>query len=80
MNRKSRPVWQLLLETSSQKSADLTCDECFSIFEYFFDLGQALPVKRTNLLKIIREHLASCPDCRQHYEAKLAKMARIQGK
>ena len=77
MPRKSRPVWQLLLATSSQDPPnDLTCDECFSVFEYFFDLGQALPVERAKLLKIIRSHLAQCPDCRQQYEAKLAQMAK----
>ena len=57
-----RPVWQLLLEDPS----DLTCDECFSVMEYYAEL---LAEGSTDLLPEVIEHLKECPPCEvQHRE------------
>lgn len=57
-----RPLWQLLLEDSS----DLTCDECFAVMEYYAEL---LARGSTDLLPEVIEHLKGCPDCElQHRE------------
>jgi hypothetical protein len=51
-----RPVWQLLLEDPS----DLTCDECFSVMEYYAEL---LAKGSTDRLPEVIERLKECPPC-----------------
>jgi hypothetical protein len=58
-----RPLWKLLLENPS----DLTCDECFSVMEYYAEL---LDKGSADLLPAVIEHLKGCPRCEvQHREA-----------
>ena len=57
-----RPLWQLLLEDPS----DLTCDECFSVMDYYAEL---LAKGGADLLPEVIEHLKECPHCGvQHHE------------
>jgi hypothetical protein len=57
-----KPLWQLLLEDSS----DLTCDECFSVMEYYAEL---LAKGSTDRLPEVIERLKECPPCEvQHRE------------
>ena len=58
-----RPLWQLLLVDP----ANLTCDECFAVIEYY---AEVLARGGVDLLPEITEHLERCPDCElQHREA-----------
>jgi hypothetical protein len=59
-----RPLWQLLLEDPS----DLTCDECFSVMEYYAEL---LAKGSTDLLPEVIEHLKGCPSCEVRYREEL---------
>jgi hypothetical protein len=62
-------LWQLLLEDP----ANLTCDECFAVMEYYAEI---LTRGGVGLLPEITEHLARCPDCAlQHREALRRLMA-----
>jgi hypothetical protein len=59
----SRPLWQLLLADP----ADLTCDECFALMEYYAEI---LMRGGTALIPKVLEHLKRCPHCEvQHREA-----------
>ena len=49
-----RPLWQLLLEDPS----GLTCDECFSVMDYYAEL---LAKGGADLLSEVIEHLKECP-------------------
>jgi len=57
-------LWQLLQENP----ADLTCDECFAVMEYYAELlvqgGEVLFPEITN-------HLEGCPSCRAEHRAAL---------
>jgi hypothetical protein len=65
----ARPLWQILLE----KSSDLNCDECFAVMEYYAEL---LAGGNTDLLPQILKHLEWCPNCElQHREALLRLVA-----
>jgi hypothetical protein len=62
----SKALWQPLLEDPS----DLTCDECFSMMEYF---TEAL-MGRGDLPSKIVEHLERCPDCALQYRQMLRRL------
>jgi hypothetical protein len=49
-----RELWQLLLEDPS----NLTCDECFSVMEYYAEL---LAEGGTDCLPEVIERLKECP-------------------
>lgn len=58
-----RPLWQLLLEDP----ANLTCDECFAVMEYY---AEGLARGGADLLPEVIEHLKRYPHCElQHREA-----------
>jgi hypothetical protein len=66
-----RPVWQLLLEDSS----DLTCDECFAVMEYYAEL---LAEGSTDLLPEVIEHLRACPPCEVQHREELRHLIASQ--
>jgi hypothetical protein len=58
-----KPLWRLLLKDP----AELTCDECFAVLEYYSEL---LVRGGADLLPKVLEHLQGCPECRiEHREA-----------
>ena len=59
-----RPLWQLLLEDPS----DMTCDECFSVMDYYAEL---LANGSTDLLPEVIERLKECPPCEVQYREEL---------
>jgi hypothetical protein len=63
----SEALWQLLREDP----ADLTCDECFAIMEYYAEL---LARGGEDLLPEIMKHLEGCPSCRTEHRAALQKL------
>jgi hypothetical protein len=68
-----RPVWQLLLENSS----DLTCNECFAVMEYYAEL---LAEGSTDLLPEVIEHLRECPPCEVQHREELRHLIVSQPK
>jgi hypothetical protein len=66
-----RPLWQLLLEDPS----DLTCDECFSMMEYYAEL---LAKGNADLLSEVIEHLKECPPCEVQHREKLRHLMASQ--
>lgn len=57
-----RPLWKLLLEDPP----DLTCDECFSVMEYYAEL---LAKGSADLFPEFIGHLRECSHCEvQHCE------------
>lgn len=66
-----RPLWLLLLE----KPADLDCDECFAVMEYYAEL---LAGGNTDLLPKILEHLEMCPNCELQFQDALHCLAADQ--
>jgi hypothetical protein len=58
----ARHLWQLLLEDP----ANLTCDECFAVMEYY---AEGLARGGASLLPQALDHLKRCPHCAfQHRE------------
>jgi hypothetical protein len=66
-----RPVWQLLLEDPS----DLTCDECFSVMEYYAEL---LAKGSTDRLPEVIERLKECPPCEVQHREELRHLIASQ--
>ena len=66
-----RPLWQLLLEDSS----DLTCDECFAVMEYYAEL---LAKGSTDLLPEVVERLKECPPCEAQHREELRHLIASQ--
>ena len=59
----AKPLWQLLLKDP----ANLTCDECFAVIEYY---AEGLARSGADLLPKVIEHLKRCPQCElQHRDA-----------
>jgi hypothetical protein len=67
----ARPLWQLLLE----KSSDLNCDECFAVMEYYAEL---LAGGNPDLLPQILKHLEGCPNCELQHREALLRLAAAQ--
>ena len=66
-----RPLWQLLLEDPS----DMTCDECFSVMDYYSEL---LANGSADLLPEVIEHLKECPPCEVQYREELRHLITSQ--
>jgi hypothetical protein len=67
-----RALWQLLLDDP----ADLNCDECFAVMEYY---AEVLARGGFDLLPEIIEHLERCPDCRLQHREALRRLLVDQG-
>ncbi|HDD24423.1 MAG TPA: hypothetical protein ENF52_03190 [Chloroflexi bacterium] len=59
-----RPLWQILLDDP----ANLTCDECFAMMEYYAEL---LATTGDGLLPWVQSRLIHCPMCQ--YEQLLSQ-------
>jgi hypothetical protein len=66
-----RTLWQLLLEDPS----DLTCDECFSVMEYYAEL---LARGNADLLLEVIERLKECPPCEVQHREELRHLIASQ--
>ena len=66
-----RPLWQLLLEDPS----DMTCDECFSVMDYYSEL---LANGSTDLLPEVIERLKECPPCEVQHREELRHLTTSQ--
>lgn len=62
----TRPLWQILLETTRSDRINLTCHECVTILEYLADLGVA-GVNEDSLHTAALRHLAQCSECYQEF-------------
>lgn len=72
-----RSLWQILVAIwEKDLSADLTCDECFRYMEHLAEEAIA-GADPSTLRKAVRDHLITCPDCREHHLDKLERMGRI---
>ncbi len=78
MTQELRPLWQLLMETASQKEEirPLTCSECFEILDY---LAENLPrnedgFQRDIVQQAAKRHLSTCPDCELYYLKRLQEL------
>ncbi len=74
----SRPLWQLLLEVRKDATPQrpFTCDECFTVLEYLAEAfsQETAVAQQDQLHEAIKQHLAVCPDCQMHYQARLEAM------
>lgn len=75
----SSPLWRILLKLRQTGwDTPLTCDECFAILEFL-----AEEAARGTSWKVIhqmaREHLALCPDCREHHLGRLRELEKAAG-
>lgn len=79
MPSTGQSLWQILLQVAaSEGTATLNCDDCFSILEYLAETKHQIGADIDLLHKIARKHLSCCPDCRQHYLAKLEELEQNQ--
>ncbi len=73
-----RPLWQLLIDfKKSQRERNLTCDECFTILEFYAD-QLASGVDPQIVQPEIKQHLAGCPDCRSSCIARISRLEKMQ--
>ena len=76
-----RPLWQLLLElkTAVPHERPFSCAECFSILEYLAEsITQNDSTEQQELLhEVMQQHLTVCPNCQNHYQARLAEMEQL---
>ena len=69
-----RPLWQLLLDDP----ANLDCDECFAVMEYWAEMLSQAGVA---ILPDIQKRLVRCPDCHvEHRETMRRLGTAIQSK
>jgi hypothetical protein len=66
-----RQLWQLLLEDPS----NLTCDECFSLMEYYAEL---FAKGSTDHLPEVIERLKECPSCEVQHREELRHLIASQ--
>jgi hypothetical protein len=73
MSKMSRPLWQLLLLTSTPKApVQLTCEECLALLEYDAELlvgGVAIDEIRP----AVSHHLSLCSECQAKIDEWLGK-------
>ncbi len=73
----TRPLWQLLVGfNEAQKAQKLSCDECFSILEYYAE-QLASGADPAILQPSIKQHLAHCPNCRSKFAAWISRLANM---
>jgi hypothetical protein len=74
MNKKPRPLWQLLLLTNAPNvSVQLTCEECFTLLEYDAELltsGAAM----NKIRPAVRYHMSLCEECRNKIDEWMGKL------
>jgi hypothetical protein len=69
-----RPFWQILISfRENNKTATLSCDECFQYIEHLAEEALA-GIDQATLKDEIRNHLTNCPDCQEHHLKKLAQL------
>lgn len=74
MNKKPRPLWQLLLQTNvSMKAVHLTCEECFALLEYDAGLLAAGAVF-DEIRSSVNYHLDLCEECHAKFDDWLEKL------
>jgi hypothetical protein len=74
MSEKSRPLWQLLLLTNaSNVSVQLTCEECFTLFDCDAEL-LANGATLDEIRPAITYHMSLCEDCRAKIDEWLGKL------
>jgi hypothetical protein len=66
----TKALWQLLMDDP----AELDCEECFAVMEYFAELLQQ---GGRGLLPEIKKRLAHCPSC--HLEHRMALQRLVSG-
>lgn len=73
----SGQLWELLIKLETSEADDtLTCSECFAVLELLavaVDLG--LEIER--LERLLRNHLAHCPGCRDQIAKRLEELENI---
>ncbi len=60
-------LWRILFKAQAQSDAELTCDECFAILNYLVDQQAIGDSSLESVWRAVNQHLARCPDCREHY-------------
>jgi hypothetical protein len=75
--KMARPLWQLLIDfRDSQKAQALSCDECFTILEFYAD-QLASGVDPHALQPAIKRNLTHCPDCPAKFADWLSRLERL---
>lgn len=69
----SQPLWQILLKASNPDQAELTCDECFALLEYYSSRA-ADGEDFEEIKQATRKHLAACPHCREQHLQRLNQL------
>lgn len=75
----ARPLWQLLINHADfGRELSLSCDECFTIMDFFADqlVSGADP---TSLRPSIKQHLSNCPDCRIKFNDWIEQLEKKAG-
>jgi len=63
----TQPLWQLLMRAKNdQPGQDMTCEECFSILDFYAE-ELATGVDLKILQPSIARHLSRCPHCRSKF-------------
>jgi hypothetical protein len=63
-------LWQILLKAANPAQADLTCDECFALLEYYSSRA-ADGEDFEKIKQATRKHLLTCPHCREQHLQRL---------
>jgi hypothetical protein len=62
----SRPLWHLLLATKEPGQSEMTCEECFTILDYY--AGQLADGADPERLRgPVVGQLSRCPECRPKF-------------
>ena len=63
-----RSLWQILVAFKERdRSASLTCDECFRYMEHIAEEA----IAGADQANAVQDHLMICPDCSEHHLIKL---------
>ena len=70
----SSDLWQILIKIrNGPSSADLTCDECFTLLDYLVSqISQEALLDE--LYEVALKHWQHCPHCREHHLRRLKEL------
>jgi hypothetical protein len=67
----------LILTNTHAGEGELSCDECYEEIDHFAEL-ELVGMSAAEAMPLVQEHLETCPDCREEYEALMAALKFIE--
>ncbi len=70
---------QMVRGIMSSRADEIDCDECFDQIDLFSELSLA-GKSADEALPLVRQHLETCPDCKEEFEVLLQALNAILSK